>query len=147
ELPVKLKNIATVMAAAGYNVVYKGKWHCSKPAGKLWVPGDLAKYGFERWDPQDAGANQDLDQAGGGKADNDGRFMRDDGAWKVGKEGALAYLTSQAADQQPFFLIVSLVNPHDVLFYPDTYKQAGYDDDWLKGSIDLPATVDEKLDT
>ena len=33
ELPTDLPNLATVMTAAGYNVVYKGKWHCSKPAG------------------------------------------------------------------------------------------------------------------
>ncbi len=33
ELPTDLPNLATVMKAAGYNVVYKGKWHCSKPAG------------------------------------------------------------------------------------------------------------------
>src|ERR1044072_4453466 len=38
ELPVDLKNLATVMKAAGYNVVYKGKWHCSKPA----TPGEAA---------------------------------------------------------------------------------------------------------
>ncbi len=30
-LPRVLPNLATVMDAAGYNVVYKGKWHCSKP--------------------------------------------------------------------------------------------------------------------
>ncbi len=51
--------------------------------------------------------------------------MNDDGKWQAGKEGALAYLTSQAALQQPFFMIISLVNPHDVLFYPNTYKDAG----------------------
>ena len=34
ELPTDLPNLATVMSAAGYNVVYKGKWHCSKPAGR-----------------------------------------------------------------------------------------------------------------
>lgn len=38
ELPLDLKNIASVMSAVGYNVVYKGKWHCSKPNGKHWVP-------------------------------------------------------------------------------------------------------------
>src|SRR5947207_1729179 len=27
ELPTGFKNLASVMAAAGYNVVYKGKWH------------------------------------------------------------------------------------------------------------------------
>src|SRR5437773_11536570 len=32
ELPLDLANIGTVMSAAGYNVIYKGKWNCSKPA-------------------------------------------------------------------------------------------------------------------
>jgi arylsulfatase A-like enzyme len=146
-LPLNLKNIASVMSAAGYTVVYKGKWHCSKPNGKHWVPNDVGQYGFQRWNPQDAGANQDIDQGGGGNADNDGRFMNDDGEWQAGKEGALAYLTSQAAVQQPFFMIISLVNPHDVLFYPNTYLDAGYDDSWLAGNIDIPATVGEDLST
>jgi arylsulfatase A-like enzyme len=44
-------------------------------------------------------------------------------------------------------MVISLVNPHDVLFYPKTYKDAGYDDSWLKGDIDLPATVNENLST
>ena len=147
ELPLGLKNIATVMSAAGYTVVYKGKWHCSKPAGDQWVPSDVGKYGFQRWDPQDAGANQDIEQAGGGNPNNDGRFMNDNGDWQAGEEGALAYLTSQAAAQQPFFMIISLVNPHDVLFYPNTYQDAGYDDSWLAGNIDIPATVSEDLST
>jgi len=147
ELPLDLKNIATVMSAAGYNVAYKGKWHLSKPAGKYWVPSDVGRYGFQRWDPQDAGANQDIDQAGGGTPNNDGRFMHDDGAWQAGREGALAYLTSQAAAQQPFFLIISLVNPHDVLFYPRVYQDAGYDDSWLAGTIGIPATAGEDLST
>ena len=57
----------------------------------------------------------------------------------------LAYLNSQAAAQQPFFLIISLVNPHDVLFYPNTYLDAGYDRFWLKGTIGIPKTNDEDL--
>jgi arylsulfatase A-like enzyme len=52
-----------------------------------------------------------------------------------------------AAQQQPFFMVISLVNPHDVLFYPKTYKQAGYTDTWLRGSIELPETVHEDLST
>ena len=64
-----------------------------------------------------------------------------------GTEGALQYLNSTAAQQQPFFMVISLVNPHDVLFYPSTYEDAGYDDSWLKGPITLPATVNEDLST
>lgn len=147
ELSLDLANMATVMSTAGFNMVYKGKWHCSKPAGSEWVPEDVNQYGFTRWDPQDAGANQSLSEAGGGMTNNDGRFMNDDGDYQSGDEGVLAYLNSVAASQQPFFLIVSLVNPHDVLFYPQTYIQGGYDDSWLVGDIDVPATVDEDLST
>ena len=60
-----------------------------------------------------------------GYADNDGRFMNDDGPWRAGKEGALAYLRSVAATQEPFCMIISLVNPHDVLLYPKTYGGGG----------------------
>jgi len=148
EMPLDLPNLATVMSAAGYEVVYKGKWHLNKPAdGSTWVPSDVGQYGFTRWNPQDAGANQDVPEAGGGDPDNDGRFMNADGAMEAGEEGVLAYLRSVAAGQQPFFLVVSLVNPHDVLFYPNTYLDAGYDDSWLEGEIERPATADEDLST
>src|SRR5260221_14476429 len=61
ELPVELKNLATVMKAAGNNVVYKGKWHCSKPAKKQDAfPADLEKYGFLRSDQPHPGANQSV---------------------------------------------------------------------------------------
>jgi choline-sulfatase len=162
ELSTDLPNIGTVMRAAGYATPYKGKWHCSKPANvntnpaqsppcnpdEGWVPDDVNKYGFSRWNPQDAGANQFICQAGGGVVDNDGRFMNDDGAAEDGEEGVLSYLRSAAAQEQPFFLTVSLVNPHDVLAYPAGFTQFGYDDSWLASTgIDLPATVDEDLST
>lgn len=100
ELPVDFKNLATVMKAAGYNVIYKGKWHCSKPAkpGEA-VPADLEKYGFSRWNPPDAGANQSVPEAGGGFVDNDGRFI--DSTGEGAAEGALQYLSSNAAQEQP----------------------------------------------
>ena len=159
ELPLDLPNIGTVMSAAGYNVVYKGKWHCSKPAdpGGNWVPSDLSKYGFARWNPQDAGANQDPSEGGGAPTvdwsteeggNNDGRFMNDDGDFEAGKEGVLAYLNFVARGQQPFFLIISLVNPHDVLFYPKSYNTTpipAYDDTWLAGDIEIPETINEDL--
>ncbi len=147
ELPTDLANLATVMRAAGYNVAYKGKWHCSKPAtpGEA-KPSDLEKYGFLRWDPPDAGANQTVPEAGGGYVDNDGRFMVSEGSAAEGSEGVLQYLDEQATKEQPFFLVISLVNPHDVLFYPSrTFEEAGYDRSWLEGEIEVPATNGEDL--
>jgi choline-sulfatase len=112
-----------------------------------YVPEDVDKYGFQRWDPPDAGANQDPSEFGGGDADNDGRFMTTDGSVEGGNEGVLAYLRSDAAKRGPFFLVVSLVNPHDVLAYPNTAFDNGYNRTWLEGDIRLPETVDEDLST
>jgi choline-sulfatase len=147
SLSTDFANPATVAKAAGYNVVYKGKWHCSKPTKKGDpTPADLERFGFSRWDPPDAGANQEVSEAGGGNPDNDGRIMNSVGAGE--NEGALQYLSSTAAKQQPFFMVISLVNPHDVLFYPSkTFTEAGYDESWLQGDIRQPETWDEDLST
>jgi arylsulfatase A-like enzyme len=148
ELATTFKNPATVVAAAGYTPVYKGKFHCVKPAnGSTFVPSDVNQYGFTRWDPPDAGANQSGPEAGGGTYDNDGRFMNAQGSASGGTEGALQYLATAAAQSQPFFMVVSLVNPHDVLFYPKNYVSDGYDNTWLQGEIDPPATANEDLST
>ena len=39
---------------------------------------------------------------------NDGRFMTSQGTPEAGTEGALQYLGSAAAQEQPFFMVVSL---------------------------------------
>jgi arylsulfatase A-like enzyme len=150
DLPTSLPNLGTVMGAAGYHVVYKGKWHCAKPAHpKIGdTPKDLENYGFDRWDPPDAGANQSIPQAGGGYTDNDGRIIEDRGPYQLAKEGALQYIDSVAPGQQPFFLVISLVNPHDVLFYPSkTFEESGYDSSWLAGDMEVPSTNEESLST
>jgi len=146
-LPSVMPNLATVMKAAGYNAVYKGKWHVSKPKYKQEAtPAEAEKYGFDRWDPPDAGANQEIDQAGGGNADNDGRFIKHEGTGA--EEGALQYLGTDAAQEQPFFMVISLVNPHDVLFYPKVFEEAGYEEPfWLQGEMDVPPTFKEELES
>jgi choline-sulfatase len=148
ELATTFKNPATVVASAGYTPVYKGKFHCVKPAnGSTFVPSDVNQYGFTRWDPQDAGANQDVSEEGGGIYNNDGRFMNSEGTPSAGTEGAVQFLQTAAAQSQPFFMVVSLVNPHDVLLYPKNYTTGGYDNSWLPGEIDPPSTANESLST
>ena len=149
EMPLDLPNIATVMKAAGFSTPHKGKFHLTKPANPdgTWAPQDVGQYGFERWNPPDGGANQSPSEFGGGDANNDGRFMHADGPVEDGEEGVLAYLRSDAPKQGPFFLVVSLVNPHDVLAYPNTAFDYGYKKTWLIGDISLPVTVDEDLST
>ena len=102
------------------------------------MPEDVNQYGWTRWNPADAGANQNLNEgAAGDCADttcNDLRFMTADGDAAAGDEGALPYLTKVASPRKPFFLVISLVNPHDVLFYPNTWEDAGE----LSCSLELP---------
>jgi arylsulfatase A-like enzyme len=153
QLPLDLTNVASVAAAAGLNPVYKGKWHCCKAANPdgVAVPQDVGQYGFARWNPPDGGANTSVSEGGGAPTqstadgNNDYRYMFDNGDVSDGDEGVLDYLIMQAAAQQPFFLVISLVNPHDVLAYPKTYQEFMYDAKWLRGDITLPATVNEDL--
>lgn len=149
NLPTELPNLATVMAAAGYSTPLKGKFHLTKPQGRssTFTAQDVAVYGFERWDPPDGGANQDPSEFGGGYTDMDKRYLEGNGPNEYGQEGILAYLRSPASRVKPFFLVASLVNPHDVLSYPQTAFWNGYTPQWLKGDIELPATVNEDLRT
>jgi choline-sulfatase len=64
-----------------------------------------------------------------------------------GTEGVLQFLSCPDARKQPFLLVVSLVNPHDVLFYPGTTIAAGYGNTWLLGDMQVPSTWDEDLST
>lgn len=115
-LPPGLPNLATVLAAAGYQVFWKGKWHLfAQPSNTL------EPYGFTGWDPPDAGTTLGPTLLGGGIQDNDGRFVRD----------AIAFLQSYTSNQ-PFCLIVSLVNPHDVHVYTQN---------WAQPSVAYPGTI------
>jgi Arylsulfatase A and related enzymes len=140
QLDPSLPNLATVLKAAGYEVVYKGKWHLSKAvegADGTLRHDDIARYGFDQWDAPDAGQDVKTENFGGGTADHDTRFTND----------AIAYLEHKRDNPggKPFCLVVSLVNPHDVLGYPGNYLDGGYTSADLLGDIELPPTVDENL--
>jgi len=68
-----------------------------------------------------------------------------------GKEGAIAFIGYAAAQAQaqrkPFFMVLSLTNPHDVLFHPQQFAASGYAPEFLTGDIGLPASVNESLAT
>ncbi len=134
ELNPDLPNMAQMLKTAGYNVHYKGKWHVTKPGGNEWTSEDLTAFGFDSWQPPDAGEDLDPENYGGGRANHDGRIAED-----------ASTLLQNINTSQPFALFVSLVNPHDVTAYPDKFDQ-DYDQSMLTGEIELPPTIDENLE-
>lgn len=159
DTPSDLPNLATAAKAAGFEegVVYKGKLHLTKPRDQedySWSSTDALKYGFSRWNYPDAGSNQSLSESGGSPAFNDKRFMESVGPESEGKEGVFQFLRERAASRpsspignskKPFFLVISLVNPHDVLFYPLQFAASGYPESMLTGDVQLPPTYAESL--
>ena len=145
QLQVSEQNMAKLLASAGYNVQYRGKWHLSKGVeGGDPTSDDVAGFGFEGWIPPDAGQDTNPDHFGGGCADHDRRVA----------EEAVDFLSGSAVTSgQPWALIVSFVNPHDVLAYPQTWNAMnGTCDNYgsdapgaFEQGIDLPPTFDEIL--
>ena len=175
-LPSRLPNLATVMAAAGYHSVLKGKFHLSRPVQynremkrHYWSDADIAHmekhYGFHGWNPPDMSDPKGLSDLGGGKTNNDGRFVDGSGTAagkarpkeELYRQSAVHFLKNYDGDQ-PFFLIVALVNPHDVQEYPGrgvrgmsvspTFAQGGYRlADFQDLPIELPPNAEDDLST
>jgi choline-sulfatase len=145
-------NVASLLKEkAGYEVVWKGKWHLSYAAnaamgngGEDWGPADIdvleKNFGWSGWNPPDAGnAIQEfqgtpfgqfdgLRTLGGAKPNNDGRYVNgpdpsDSGQTAgVGGESVVEFLKDRAPKLgKPFCLFVSLVNPHDIGVYPGSW--------------------------
>lgn len=135
-----LPNMARMLNDAGYDVQYRGKWHLSKGEdGGTASPSDIAMYGFKGWIAPDAGEDTAPENFGGGFANHDQAYVQQ----------AIAYLQRvrerrSRGDMQPYCLVLSLVNPHDVLCYPKGFNY-GYNDNFLQGPIELPETVNEDL--
>lgn len=150
QLNPDLPTLGTVLLDQGYDVSFFGKAHLSKTFtmedGEV-VYQDMNQYDFKDWQGPDAGQDMDPKNAGGGYADNDSRFIDEAVKW-LGKR-------FESGNEKPFAMVVSLVNPHDVLSYPrnwgegdppDPDKFFGYPEEMIEGDIDLlPPTVDEDL--
>jgi choline-sulfatase len=173
-LPSHLPNLATVLSAAGYHVVLKGKLHLTRPVQynhemkrHHWSEADVThlaeRYGFHGWNPPDMSDPQSLNDLGGGAINNDGRFV--DGSGPTTEissddqfhQSAVHFLNTYDGDK-PFCLIVALVNPHDVQEYPGrgirgvsltpTFARGGYRlDDFKDLPIGLPPNIQDDLAT
>ncbi|MES2655981.1 MAG: sulfatase-like hydrolase/transferase [Bacteroidota bacterium] len=143
QLDNALPNIMNMLQGEGYDVQYRGKWHLSKGTTtyNTLMSADIALYGGMGWVAPDAGEDTDPLNFGGGFANHDAKFI----------DQGIKYLQQvkarrAAGDAKPFCLIVSLVNPHDLLAYPQSAGTYGYNSsNWLIREVGLPNTVDEPL--
>ncbi len=149
-LPPEMPNLASLLREAGYEVAYKGKWHLTHPISGTDLLGGwggldeelIARdYGFADWDAPDAGENAKASNFGGGNAGEgegwDEVYTREAEAW-----------LDRTELPEPFCLVVSLVNPHDVLGYPASYRRGGYTRDEFRDlGVELPPTLNEDLGT
>jgi arylsulfatase A-like enzyme len=144
ELSPSVPNLAGMLRAAGYEVAYKGKWHLTQPLGDGWGERDSERierdFGFAGWEPPDAGENTKAENFGGGNAGPLGSGWDD-----VYVRGVERWL-GRPDLPEPFCLVVSLVNPHDVLGYPASYARGGYAPAEFRDlGVGLPPTLDEDL--
>lgn len=126
-----LRNLAHLLAEAGYDVQLRGKWHLSKGAdGGMPTSDDLAQFGFQGWVPTNVGEALDVTTLAGGCPDMDAPTV----------EQAVAYLqtvTPERTATRPFCLVVSLANPHDILAYPGLWDQESCTDKSYMNTADL----------
>ena len=107
ELDPAIPTIGHLLRGAGYRTAYVGKWHLSQSP----TP-DMDAYGFGDWEG------------------NDRHFMGWAGTgWHfdpIIAAAAAEWLRLNAAETktQPWLLVVALVNPHDVMWFP--IDQPGY---------------------
>jgi arylsulfatase A-like enzyme len=154
-----LPNLGSLLRQNGYDVAFKGKWHLSfplgfaggSPANEVWTSADVTNletvYGLPGWNPPDAGNNAfnspaALKTLGGGTANNDGRFVSGPAPATIPAESVVDYLTRMGktarGERPPFCLFVSLVNPHDIAYFPNGWNEAGYQSSAFSS---LPVTV------
>jgi arylsulfatase len=116
ELSPQIPTLGHMLREQGYHTAYKGKWHLSHieqssnlTYGVVEPTRDaLQAFGF---------ADYNLN------GDPHGSLMTGFIYDKVTASDSVAWLQQHRGDEQPWFLAVNFVNPHDIMFYSSGIKQ------------------------
>lgn len=141
-LDPSLFNMARMLQQEGYDVQYRGKWHLSKGDTENDLSSSqIALTGFQGWIAPDAGEDVKPENFGGGFANHDEKYIKQGIEYlkRIRKE------RENGAKRTPYCLVISLVNPHDVLAYPDGVDYGYTEKDWSSREIHLPISVEEDL--
>jgi len=113
SMSTELPTVGSMLRAAGYYTAYKGKWHLTKEfetANKLAAPTKIFTQEMEAYGFSDYVGVGDIIAHDHGGFLHDGIISAMAVSWLRGRG------TDLAAQGQPWFLAVNLVNPHDIMF-------------------------------
>jgi len=109
RLDTRIPTLGRLFQKAGYDTPYRGKWHLSRRADRRGKKDKLEDYGFTGWKSPDS-------PFGGppyGGAILDPVYTRQ----------AVDWILDADNHKKPWFMTLSLVNPHDVAAFPRFYPQ------------------------
>lgn len=114
--PDKTPTIGTMLKSLGYQTAYVGKWHLHGFGARERdnLPSALKRFGFDEFFPPTA--NGDTDGAAWEGARQDAAAAKNTANWFHHK--------SASADNEPWFMAVNLINPHDIRHLDATGDQA-----------------------
>ncbi len=142
QLDPQIYNMARMLSGDGYDVQYRGKWHLSKGETENGLTAsEIALTGFRGWIAPDAGEDVKPQNFGGGYANHDEMYIQQG----IDFLREVRTARENGAPRVPFCLVLSLVNPHDVLAYPNGVNYGYSEEDWLGRSVGLPYSVNEDL--
>ena len=98
-LDTGVDTLGKMLRREGYDTCYKGKWHLS-----MGPYPEMESFGFGDWEGND--------QAFWGQAGSGVEFDEPIAA------SAAQWIRDRAGEQRPWFLMVGLVNPHDIMWFP-----------------------------
>jgi arylsulfatase len=137
SLDPRIPTIGDLMREQGYTTAYFGKWHLSMagvsaPEGAVDnVEGNyLGPYGFDY-----SQASLSMEPAGY----NDGVY--NDPLWT---KQAIDWLAEHGDDEKPWFMVLSLLNPHDIAYFPRGFSVDVTRPDW---EVKLPPNFKDDKST